>query len=31
VQALTYWKTVTKDKANLIEQLFALFDEHQIR
>jgi hypothetical protein len=31
MQALTYWKTVTKDHANLIEQLFALFAAHQIR
>lgn len=31
MQALTYWKTVTMDKSNLIEQLFALLDEHQIR
>jgi hypothetical protein len=31
MQSLTYWKTVTRDKANLIEQLFALLDEHQIR
>jgi hypothetical protein len=31
MQALTYWKTVTKDNANLIEQLFDLLAEHQIR
>lgn len=31
MQALTYWKTVTMDKSNLIEQLFAFLDEHQIR
>lgn len=31
MQTLTYWKTVTMDKSNLIEQLFALLDEHQIR
>jgi hypothetical protein len=30
MQAFTYWKTVTMDKSNLIEQLFALLDEHQI-
>ncbi len=31
MQALTYWKTVTMDHANLIEQLVDLLDAEQIR
>lgn len=30
MQALTFWKTITVDKSNLIEQLVALFKEHSI-
>lgn len=31
MQALTFWKTITMDKSNLLERLIALFDEHAIR
>ncbi len=31
MQALEFWKTVTVDKANLLERLIALLDEHGIR
>ena len=31
MQALTYWKTVTMDKSNLLERLIALLAEHKIR
>lgn len=31
MQALTFWKTVTMDQANLLERLFALLDQHGIR
>jgi hypothetical protein len=31
MQALAYWKAVTMDKSNLVEQLVALLEEHQIR
>jgi hypothetical protein len=30
MQALTFWKTVTMDKANLLEKLIHLFDERRI-
>ncbi len=31
MQALTFWKTVTMDQANLLERVFALLDEQHIR
>ncbi len=31
MQALTYWKTVTMDQANLLEQIFAFLNQHRIR
>jgi hypothetical protein len=31
MQALTFWKTVTMDKSNLLEQLIALLAEYQVR
>ena len=31
MQALTFWKTVAMDEANLLERLFALLDQHAIR
>jgi hypothetical protein len=31
MQALTFWKTITMDKSNLIERLIALFKEESIR
>ncbi len=31
MQALTFWKTVTVDQANLLERLIALLNEHGIR
>ncbi len=31
MQALTFWKTITVDKSNLLERLIALFSEHDIR
>ncbi len=31
MQALTFWKTVTMDKSDLIEQLIALLTEQQVR
>ena len=31
MQALTYWKAVTMDKANLIEQVVGLLAEYGIR
>jgi hypothetical protein len=31
MQALTFWKTVTMDQANLLEELVALFGEHGIQ
>jgi hypothetical protein len=31
MQALTFWKTVTVDKSNLLERLIALLDENAIR
>ncbi len=31
MKALTFWKTVTMDQADLLGQLVAFFDEHQIR
>jgi hypothetical protein len=31
MQALTFWKTITVDKANLLERLIALLTEHGIR
>jgi len=31
MQAFTYWKIVAMDKSDLIEQLIALFAEHQVR
>ena len=30
MQAFTYWKTITMDKADLIEQIIALFAEQQV-
>ncbi len=31
MKALSFWKAVTLDKSNLLDELFALFDEHGIR
>jgi hypothetical protein len=31
MQALTYWKTVTMDEANLLEQIVAFLNQHRIR
>ncbi|MBI5651782.1 MAG: hypothetical protein HZC40_15265 [Chloroflexi bacterium] len=31
MQALTFWKTITVDKSNLLERLLALLDENAIR
>ncbi len=31
MQALTFWKTITMDKSDLLEQFFQLFDQHNIR
>jgi hypothetical protein len=31
MQALTFWKTITKDQTNLLENLIALFDKHGIQ
>jgi hypothetical protein len=31
MQAFTFWKITTMDQANLLENLFALFDEHGIQ
>jgi hypothetical protein len=31
MQALTFWKTVTMDRANFLEQIVELLEEHQIR
>jgi hypothetical protein len=31
MQALTFWKTVTMDQANLLESLIALLEEHEIQ
>ena len=31
MQAYEYWKTVAEDKANLLDQLFALLDQNHIR
>jgi hypothetical protein len=31
MQALTFWKTITMDHANLLEQVLALLAQHQIR
>ncbi|MCX6048930.1 MAG: hypothetical protein NT075_27835 [Chloroflexi bacterium] len=31
MQALTFWKTITMDHSNLLEQLITLLAEHQIR
>jgi hypothetical protein len=31
MQALTFWKTITMDQANLLENLIALFDKHGIQ
>jgi hypothetical protein len=31
MQALTFWKTITMDRSNLLEEFFALLKEHEIR
>ena len=31
MQALEFWKTVTSDRANLLERLIALLEEHDIK
>jgi hypothetical protein len=31
MQALTFWKTITMDQANLLENLIALFNKHEIQ
>ena len=31
MQALTFWKTITMDQANLLESLISLLDQHGIR
>ena len=31
MKALSFWKAVTLDKSNLLDEIFALFDEHGIR
>ena len=31
MQALTFWKTIAMDKANLLENLISLLNEHRIR
>ena len=31
MKALSFWKAVTLDKSNLLEEVFALLDEHDVR
>jgi hypothetical protein len=31
MKALPFWKAVTLDKSNLLEEVFALLDEHDVR
>jgi hypothetical protein len=31
MKALSFWKAVTLDKSNLLEQVFALLQEHEVR
>src|SRR5580698_8009985 len=31
MRALSFWKAVTLDKSNLLDEVFALFNEHGIR